>query len=373
MFFARPHLIAAAALLAAGAAQAQSLSSVTLYGSLDQYLNAMRSSSGATLKSVEDGAYLRSRFGVRGLEDLGGGLSAKFQMEGGFSADTGGQADGNRFWDRQAWVGLASKDYGELRFGRQNGPIQTRGGYIDHTARTLGSVINNFGVPSRYDNDVSYLSPRLAGVQVELHAALPESASGNRAMVYQWALDYVADAYRLGYLGLRGRPQAGATVDRNVVYDNLYANWVGEKATVYLAYVHSNNNTATAVSNNAGTILGNVGGVNAGTNADLHNFYNIVQLSADYKLTPQLRLGALVGRIADPSHRDRGANGAALTAYYDLSKRTMLLGQVETLRNDSAGGWRPAGSAGLKDTFTQPDDINGRTISGVQLGIVHRF
>ena len=204
-------------------------------------------------------------------------------------------------------------------------------------------------------------------------AALPESTSGNRGMVYQWALDYVADAYRLGYLGLRGRPQAGATVDRNVVYDNLYANWMGEKTTVYLAYVHSNNNTATAVSNNAGTILGNVGGVNAGTNADLHNFYNIVQLSADYKLTPQLRLGALVGRIADQSHRDRGANGAAVTAYYDLSKRTMLLGQVETLRNDSAGGWRPAGSAGLKDTFTQAADINGRTISGVQLGIVHRF
>ena len=56
-----------------------------------------------------------------------------------------------------------------------------------------------------------------------------------------------------------------------------------------------------------------------------------------YKLTPQLRLGALVGRIADQSHRDRGANGAAVTAYYDLSKRTMLLGQVETLRNDGAG------------------------------------
>lgn len=371
MPFAPRSLLLVATLAAAGAAHAQS--GVTLYGSLDQYLNAMRSSSGATLKSVEDGAYLRSRFGVKGLEDLGQGLSAKFQMEGGFSTDTGSQADGSRFWDRQAWVGLASKDYGEFRIGRQNGPIQARGGYIDNTARTLGSVINNFGVPSRYDNDVSYLSPRLQGLQVELHAALPETASGNRAMVYQWALDYAADVYRLGYMGLRGRPQVGATVDKNVVYDNLYANWLGEKTTVYLAYVHSNNNTATAVSHNAGTILGNVGGFNAGTNADLHHFYNIYQVSADYKLTPRFRVGALIGRIVDQSHRDQGANGASIAAYYDLSKRTTLLAEVETLRNDSQGGWRPSGSAGLKDTFTHPEDINGRTISGLQLGIVHRF
>jgi hypothetical protein len=36
-------------------------------------------------------------------------------------------------------------------------------------------------------------------------------------------------------------------------------------------------------------------------------------------------------------------------------------------------GWRPSGSAGLKTTFTSPGDVNGKTISGVQVGIVHRF
>jgi predicted porin len=81
--------------MATAAAHAQS--SVTVYGNIDQYLNYMRSSSGATVKSLEDGAYLRSRLGFKGYEDLGDGYGAKFQMEGGLSADTGTQADGTRF------------------------------------------------------------------------------------------------------------------------------------------------------------------------------------------------------------------------------------------------------------------------------------
>lgn len=368
---ARP-LAAASLLVAANAAQAQS-GSVALYGNLDQYFNYLHSSSGATVKSLEDGAWLRSRFGVRGAEDLGGGLTAKFQLEGGFSADTGTQADVTRFWDRQAYVGLASKEFGELRLGRQNGPIFSRGGNVDYTARTLGSMVNNFGVPSRYDNDVAYLSPRVAGLQVEAHVALPEAASGNRALVYQWALDWASDSYRLGYMGLRGRAPTGATVDKDVVYDNVYANWMYGAGTVYLAYVRSNNNTATSVSNNAGTLLGNVGGFNAGTNADLNNFYDIAQVSADYRISSQLRVGALWGRIHDRSGRSRDANGGSVGAYYDLSKRTMLVALLDTLRNDANGGWRPVGSAGMKTTFTSPADINGRTLNGVQLGIVHRF
>jgi len=65
-------------------------------------------------------------------------------LEGGFSADNGTQADAanNRFFDRQTWVGLASPNAGEIRFGRQNGPIQSHGAYIDYTAR-------GFSVPGR--------------------------------------------------------------------------------------------------------------------------------------------------------------------------------------------------------------------------------
>src|SRR5215469_8041204 len=104
-------------------------SSVTVYGTIDQYLNYMSSSSGAKIKSLNDGQFLRSRLGVRGTEDLGGGLAAKFQLEGGLGTDTGTQADTTRFWDRQSWVGLAG-GFGEVRFGRQNGVAFYRGDYI---------------------------------------------------------------------------------------------------------------------------------------------------------------------------------------------------------------------------------------------------
>jgi len=365
------YLVLAAGLIGTAAASAQT-SSVTIYGVLDQYLNYMHSSSGASVKALEDGASLRSRLGFRGTEDLGSGLYAKFQLEGGLSADTGTQADATRFFDRQSWVGLGNP-YGEVRVGRQNGPIFARGGSIDYTARTLGSMVNNFGVPSRFDNDFAYLSPRWSGVQFEGHVALAESALGNRPLVYQLGLDWENKDFRVGYAGLRGRPPANAAVDRDVVYDNYYANWMYGKGTVYLTYVRSNNNTATAVSNNAGTILGNVGGFNAGSNPDLNNFYKIYQISADYNLTDLLKIGALWGKIDDNSGRGRGATGGSIGAFYSLSKRTTFEALIQTLRNDTNGGWRPAGSAGLKTTFTAPADITGRTIRGVQLGIVHRF
>jgi predicted porin len=366
--------IAAAALLAATTlgASAQTAAGITLYGSIDQYVNYMHSSSGTTVKSLEDGALLRSRWGLRGVEDLGDGLQAKFQLEGGFSTDTGTQADANRYFDRQTWAGIAGK-YGEVRFGRQNGPIQARGGYIDFTERTLGSVINNFGVPSRYDNDFAYISPRISGAQAEVHYAIPETTLGNKAAVMQGAVDWTDGTWRAGYMGIRAKPQTGAAVDKDMVYDNLFGNYKYSNGTVYVAYVHSNNNTSNATSNNAASIVSNVGGFNAGTSADLANFYDIWQVSADYYVTPLLRVGALWGKIDDKSGRGRGGSGGVVGAYYSLSKRTTLLALVDTMRNDSNGGWRPAGSAGLKTTFTAPTDINGKTINGLQFGIVHKF
>ncbi|WP_077035728.1 porin [Pelomonas sp. KK5] len=362
---------ATAALALGGTAQAQS--SVTLYGVLDQYLHYMHSSSGATVKALEDGAWLRSRFGVRGQEDLGDGMFAKFQMEGGFSTDNGTQADTTRFWDRQTWVGLGTKTLGEVRFGRQNGPIQSHGAYVDYTWRDLGSVINNFGVPSRYDNDFGYLSPRWSGFAFEAHVALPESPVGNHPIVYQLWGDWTNDVIRAGYMGIRGRPPSHAVIAKDMVYDNLYFNWMYGAGTVYVAYVHSNNSTKTAVSNNAGTIVGNTGGYNAGTDPNLNNFYDIWQLSADYRITPQVRVGALWGQIKDKSGRSQGGNGGSVGVYYDMSKRTMLWAMADTMRNDTNGGWRPVGSAGPKSTFTTPNDVNGRTLNGLEVGIVHRF
>ena len=365
------------AMLGSGIAHGQS--SVTVYGVIDQYLNYMHSSSGATIRSLEDGALTRSRFGVRGQEDLGDGYIAKFNLEGGFSTDTGTTADAGRFWDRQAWVGIATPG-GEFRAGRQNSPIFVGGKYVDYTYRDLGSIVNNFGAPARFDNDISYLSPRLAGFQLDFHVALPETPQGNRPLIIQTALDYQIRDSHLGYMGLRARPPANAAIDKDVIYDQVYGMWNYGKGNVYLTFVRTNNNTSSGGLNNAGSVLSNVGGTsggagsfNTGTNTDLNNFYNISQISADYQVMPQLRVGALWGKIQDKSGRDRGASGGSVGAYYDLSKRTTLLALVETMRNDANGGFRHGGSAALKTNFTNPVDVNGQTINGIQFGIVHRF
>ncbi|MBO9678351.1 MAG: porin [Acidovorax sp.] len=368
--FCRAGLAALVAVSAASASVAFAQSSVTVYGSVDQYLNHMRSSSGTSVTALEDGAILRSRLGLRGVEDLGGGLQAKFQLEMGISADEGSPADRSRAFDRQSWVGLAGR-WGELRLGRQNGVIFGRGDYIDFTSRTLGSMVNNFGVPSRFDNDIAYLSPRIGGVLVEGHYAMAETGGPARQAIYQAGVDYANGPYRVGYAGLYARAPQQAAYTAPVRYDNLYANYDYGRGKVYLAFVRSNNSTASSAGNNAATILGNTGGLVAGTNADVNRYFRIWQLSADYRVLPQLRVGALWGRIQGEAS-GQGATGGAIAAYYDLSKRTTLMAVAERLANDGNAGFRLAGSGGLKSNFSGAD-VNGRTIKGVQLGVLHRF
>lgn len=350
------------------------VSSLAIYGTLDQYVSHIRSSSGTSITALEDGAYLRSRFGFRGMEALGGGLYARFQLEAGFSTDNGLPADAGRAFDRQAWVGLGSAEAGEVRLGRQNTVIFGRGDFIDPTSRTLGSVINAFGVPSRFDNDISYTSPRLAGLLFEAHYALGESTykPGTQG-IYQVGLDYLNGPYRVGYAGLRARAPETALYTTDVRYDNLYANYDYGKGKVYVAYVRTNNSTSTSAGNNTGTILGNVGGLVAGNNPDVNRYYRIWQLSADYRVASNFRVAALYGRIDDTSNTGRDANGAALAGYYDLSRRTMLYAIAERLSNATNAGFRLAGSGALKSNFTSASDVNGQSVKGVQVGVLHRF
>ena len=357
--------------------QAQSQNNVTIYGDVDQYIGYIHSDSGKSVTGVNDGAFLRSRIGVRGQEDLGDGYQAVFTLENGFGANNGAMADTTRLFDRQAWVGIASPA-GTFRLGRQNTAIFFIGDAIDYTTRTtFGSVINTFGVPSRYDNDISYKSPRLAGLQLELHYAMTETAGqhlGQRG-VYQLGLDYRYGPFRAGYAGLLAKPAAGAVYDDAVQYHNVYLNYNYGPGTVYAAVVRTNNVTSNANGNNATAILSNVsatGNTFAGTDPNVKRFYNIYQLSADYKITPQLRVGALYGVMVDTSGSNSGAKGGNLGTFYDLSKRTMLYGFANYMKNDSNAGFRFGGS-GAPSANLAGADINGRTLVGLQAGILHRF
>jgi predicted porin len=369
--------LAALCALAVCSAAAQAQTNVTVYGDVDLYLGYIRSSSGNKIYALDDGAILRSRLGWRGVEDLGGGYQAKFNLEQGFNADTGTFADSSRLFDRQAWIGI-NTPLGEFRFGRQNTEIFFIGGAIDYTERTTyGSIINTFGVPSRYDNDISYKSPRIRNIQVAVHYALaeiPGESIGNRG-IYQLSIDYTNGPYRVGYAGLAAKPNPGAVFGNKIQYHNLYADYDYGRGKIYLAYVRSNNVTANANGNNAAAILSNVSIPNnlfPGTNPDVSRFYNIYQISVDYRVSPQLRVGALWGTMIDTSDRNSGARGGNVGAYYELSKRTTLYGFANYMNNDANAGFRFSGSAGPSANLRGPD-INGRNLVGLQAGILHRF
>ena len=102
-------------------------SSVTLYGVADagiEYLSNVPSASpgGSNQVRMTSGNMSTSRWGLRGVEDLGGGLKAIFELESGISFDTGAQNNSTRLFDRSAFVGLGSK-YGQLTLGRQTTPM----------------------------------------------------------------------------------------------------------------------------------------------------------------------------------------------------------------------------------------------------------
>jgi len=375
-FLQRTALAAALSAAGASAALAQT-NNVTIYGSLDQYLNHMRSSSGLHGTHLEDGSTMRSRFGLRGQEDLGNGLSVKFQLEGGLNIDRGAGADSTRLFDRQAWVGLADNDLGELRFGRQNGSIFYIGNYIDYTSRTLGSVVNDFGAPARYDNTIGYLSPRIGGLHVNAFYSMTPVANSSRQAVYQLGVDYLNGPVRVGYAGLMASPPSGAAFKKKVRYDNLYANYDYGQGKIYLTWLRSNNITShTDGTNNGGTILSNVGGLVSGaatpaSNANVNIYHNVWQISADYRIEDNLRVGALIGQIKE-SGSDNKAVGGSIGVYYDLSKRTTFLAGIQRLNNKRNAGFRFSGSAGLSNNFSGAD-VNGRNLTGYHAGMVHRF
>jgi predicted porin len=377
--------LGAFALTAAGAAMAQSPltysvggANFTLYGDVDYYLNYQHSSSGSHILSLQDGAYLRTRLGVRGDKAVAEGYTIKFTAEQGLNDTSGAQADATRLFDRQLWAGLVSP-VGEFRVGRQNTAVFYRGSYIDNTTRTLGSVINAFGVPSRYDSDLAYLSPRLWGFLFEAHYSMQGAAvnNNNNQAVYQTALDYENGPFRVGYAGIAGKPPANSAVSQPVRYDNFYGNYNYGKGKVYLAYVRSNNNGPTAgapgILNNGASPLGNTGTLVTGTDTGALTFYKIYQISADYQITQKLRLGGLYGRIKAETGTDNDASGWSLASYYDVLKDTMVYAIVDSLHNEANAGFRPSGSAGLTKTFTAANDVNGRTIRGLHVGFVFKF
>src|ERR1044072_1523990 len=104
-----------------GVAHAQS--SVTLYGLIDesiQYAHNTVDASGKNSNQVGlvGGNLQGNRFGLKGTEDLGGGLKAIFQLENGFDINSGRLGQGGKMFGRQAYVGLTKDSVGRVPLRR---------------------------------------------------------------------------------------------------------------------------------------------------------------------------------------------------------------------------------------------------------------
>lgn len=102
-----------------GLAAAQS--TVTLWGGADLGMRSVHNSAGSKT-SMQSGNNYTSRFGLRGSEDLGGGLKVSFWLESTANLTTGSAGAGSQFWDRRATLSL-SGGFGELRLGRDYTPM----------------------------------------------------------------------------------------------------------------------------------------------------------------------------------------------------------------------------------------------------------
>ena len=203
-------LIALAALTSiAGVAQAQS--SVTLYGIADVYVASesttarsttagIRSSTKNTQTLIDSGGMNTSRFGMRGVEDLGGGLKAVFALEGGIDVSTGATNSGSLF-GRQAFVGV-NGNFGTVTLGRHLTAYELLRGATNHSDNAilfsfsqLRAVYSNGVVDyaSRTSNSLAYTSPSFGGFSGALVLGTGEdktagvSASRNNSLHLKYA------------------------------------------------------------------------------------------------------------------------------------------------------------------------------------------
>lgn len=336
----KKNLLAAAALTAlAGTANAQS--SVTLYGVVDIGLEQTRLSPGGSTTRLSSGIQSGSRWGVKGTEDLGGGMSASFQLESGFDASTGSAGSGMSF-NRQSWVGL-NGGFGSVKFGRQYIPLFLAQDTIDPfgtgivgDGSGMAAVFRHYGV--RMNNTINYSTPNFSGFSFEAAYGLGEQA-GSTSLGSQYGF---AGTYEGGPLTVVAAYHNQGLVASGVDAGDARTFLVGAAYDFKAVKLHG------AFADNRDK---NAAGANTGR-------------SRDYMLGVSAPFGPVSLMASFIRHNDRLVSNAdgdmwAVGATYALSKRTNFYTSYSRINNESAGA---TGSG-----------VAGTDISWINVGIRHRF
>lgn len=332
--------LACAALAAGSTLAAAQQSSVTIFGVLDVGVQRIKNGS-KTLNLESIDGLQTSRIGFRGQEQLGGGLSASFHLEGAIGPDTGAGGD----WRRRATVSLASKEAGELRLGRDYTPtfwnISRFNAFGTNGVGAASNLVYGFdGVSGtaktviRSDNSVGYFLPDgLGGVYGQAMVAAGEGTTGR----------YVGA--RIGYAGNGLDVALGLSETTNTM--------AGDKFKVF--------NLGGSYTVGALKLLGLV-----------HNSKQTTREQKNYVIGAHYNLGSGIIRVSHVNaHSRNSANGEDYTGklfavgyVHQLSKRTSLYTTLSQVNNSKTGRFLiPGGSA-----IALGDDSRG-----LEAGIYHSF
>lgn len=319
------------------AVPAMAQSSVTLYGLIDEGLNYTSNIQGHKAYQLQSGTMQGSRFGLRGSEDLGGGLKAIFQLENGFNASTGKLGQGGLMFGRQAWVGLASDQYGSITMGRQYDSVVN---YLAQTTANGAWGGSNFSHP--YDNDntdnsfrinntAKYTSPLIAGFKFGGTYSFSNDTNFANNRAYSAGAQYTVGGLLLAAAFLESNnpsSSAGGAInnggDENFVGTKLRIFGAGATYTFGLAQVGvSYSNTYVANPTTSGYV-GKITPV-TGTLSSLR--YQNFEINGKYQFTPAFSLGAMYTYTRSDFNATTGKlnpnyQTAGLVADYFVSKRT---------------------------------------------------
>ncbi|MQR00085.1 porin [Glaciimonas soli] len=329
-------------------------SNVQIYGIVDvgvEYVNKAQVSSTGTatgsLAKVTSGNAAASRFGFRGREDLGDGLSAVFVLENGFSANNGTLANNGRLFGRQSYVGLAGK-FGELDVGRETTPIFDFGALYDPMIPARFSALTlDAAFASRADNAVRYAG-KFGGLTLStLYSFGFDSTIVNGGQIpgaFQVGKETSVNVnYQLGNVlaGALYDRQNGTSIATEQNTDERMALGISadfNPVKLYAAYQRRNTRTAP---------------ITATT--------NLFWVGVSYNPIPAVTLDATAYSY-DPAGPSNRTGMYSVLGSYALSKRTDIYTVLSVMRNQ-------AKAVMALDGTVNPGD--GQT--GLQFGIRHRF
>ncbi|MEA3082486.1 MAG: ral bacterial porin, family [Paraburkholderia sp.] len=375
-----------AALTGVFATAAHAQSSVTLYGLIDAGITYTNNQHGHSNWQETSGSVNGSRWGLRGSEDLGGGLKAIFTLENGFGINDGTLKQGGREFGRQAFVGLTSDQFGSVTLGRQYdsmvdyvGPLALTGTQYGGTQFAHPFDNDNLNNSFRINNSVKYQSVNYGGFKFGALYGFSNQADGfanNRAYSagasYNWGGLNLAAAYlQLNSNGATGAAAAfnsgGAVSSDNTFFAGRQqtwgagANYAFGPATFGLVYSQTNLGGLAGIGAGASGQTAGIGGFN-GDSAHFQNF----EANARYALTPAVSIaGSYTYTRASLAGTRPHWNQFNLQTAYALSKRTDVYLQ---------GEYQQVNEGAIVDA-----DINGLGASGnnkqvaVTAGLRHRF